>query len=181
MITPGGLSPTGCEQGTPFMARQLETTRRQVLMTTLAVPILEDDRFYGVAGVDLKIDFVQNLVDSIDLYNGTATAVLMDDTGTLVAVRNQPEQTLQPANSIYPDLEQILPRIAAGEAFTSLSADGQYLRVFSPIELGETGSHSSLGLIIPISVITASATTSAIREVLISVGAMMLALLGLWY
>lgn len=152
-----------------------------VLMTTLAVPILEDDRFYGVAGVDLKIDFVQNLVDSIDLYNGTATAVLMDDTGTLVAVRNQPEQTLQPANSIYPDLEQILPRIAAGEAFTSLSADGQYLRVFSPIELGETGSHSSLGLIIPISVITASATTSAIREVLISVGAMMLALLGLWY
>ncbi|RPI88814.1 MAG: HAMP domain-containing protein, partial [Chloroflexi bacterium] len=61
------------------------------------------------------------------------------------------------------------------------SPDGQYLRVFSPVEPGETGSHSSLGLIIPLSAITASATTSAVREVLISVGMLLLALLGLWY
>jgi len=152
-----------------------------VLMTSLVVPIMEDDRFYGVAGVDLKIDFVQGIVDEIDLYNGTATAVLMTDTGTLIAVRGQPDQALQSAKSIYPDLEQILPRIVAGETFTSLSPDGQYLRVFSPVELGKTGSHSSLGLIIPFSAITASATTSAIRQVLISVGVIMLALLGLWY
>ena len=152
-----------------------------VLMTSLVVPILENDRFYGVAGVDLKIDFIQGIVDEIDLYNGTASAVLLTDSGTLVAVSGQPDQALQPATSIYPDLEQILPRIAAGETFTSLSPDGQYLRVFSPLELGETGSRSSLGLIIPFSAITASATASAIRELWISVGVMILALLGLWY
>jgi len=152
-----------------------------VLMTSLVVPIMENDHFYGVAGVDLRIDFIQNIVDKINLYNGTASAVILTDTGTLVAVRNQPDQALQPANSIYPDLEQILPRIAAGETFTSLSPDGQYLRVFSPMELGESGTHSSLGLIIPFSAITAPATTSAIQEVAISVGIMMLALLALWY
>ena len=152
-----------------------------VLMTSLVVPIMENDRFYGVTGVDIQIDFVQGIVDEIDLYDGTATAVLMTDTGTLIAVRDQPDQALHPATSLYPDFEQIQPRIAAGETFTSLSPDGQYLRVFSPIYIGETGSHSSLGLIIPFSAITASATTSAIREVLISVGILTLALLGLWY
>ena len=152
-----------------------------VLMTSLVVPIMENDRFYGVAGVDLKIDFVQGIVDEIDLYNGTATAVLLTDTGTLVAVRDQPDQALQRAASIYPDFEQIQPRIAAGETFTSLSSDGQYLRVFSPVGVGETGSHSSLGLIIPLSAITAPATASAVREVLISLGVIILSLLVLWY
>jgi methyl-accepting chemotaxis protein len=158
-----------------------EVGGEQVLMTTLVVPIMENDRFYGVAGVDLKIDFVQGIVDEIDLYGGTATAVIVTNTGTLVAVRNQPDQALQPATSIYPDFEHILPRIAAGETFTSLSPDGQYLRVFSPVDLGETGSHSSLGLIIPFSGITAPATASAVREVLISLGIIILSLLVLWY
>jgi putative methionine-R-sulfoxide reductase with GAF domain len=152
-----------------------------VLMTSLVVPIMENERFYGVAGVDIKIDFVQGIVDEIDLYDGTATALLMTDTGTLIAVRNQPDQALQPATSLYPDFEQIQPRIAAGETFTSLSPDGQHLRVFAPVGVGETGSHSSLGLIIPFSAITAPATESAFREVLISVVIMMIALLALWY
>ena len=127
-------------------------------MTSLVVPIMENDRFYGVAAVDLKIDFLQGIVDEIDLYGGQATAVIVTDQGTLVAVRDQPDQALQPATSIYPDFEQILPRIAAGETFTSLSPDGKYLRVFSPLDIGETGAHSSLGLIIPFSAITASVT-----------------------
>lgn len=158
-----------------------EVGGEDVLMTSLVVPIMENDRFYGVVGVDLKIDFLQSIVDEIDLYNGTATAVLLTDTGTLVAVRNQPDQVLQPANLIYPDLEQILPRIAAGETFTSLSPDGQYLRVFAPVGVGETGLHSSLGLIIPFSAITAPAIESAFREVLISLGIIVLSLFVLWY
>ncbi len=152
-----------------------------VLMTSLVVPIMENERFYGVAGVDIKIDFVQGIVDEIDLYDGTATAVLMTDTGTLIAVRDQPDQALQPATLLYPDFEQIQPRIAAGETFTSLSPDGQYLRVFVPVGVGETGSHSSLGLIIPFSAITAPATESALREVLISLGIIVLSLFVLWY
>ena len=158
-----------------------EVGGEQVLMTSLAVPIMENDRFYGVAGVDLKIDFVQGIVDEIDLYNGTAAAVIVTDTGTLVAVRDQPDQTLQPATSIYPDFEQIQPRIAADESFVSLSPDRQYLRVFSPIKVGETVSHSSLSLIIPFSAITAMATESAFREVLISLGIIVLSLLVLWF
>jgi GAF domain-containing protein/HAMP domain-containing protein len=158
-----------------------EVGGKQVLMTSLVVPIVENDRFYGVAGVDLKIDFVQGIVDEIDLYNGTATAVILTDTGTLIAVRNQPDQALQPATSLYADFEQIQQRIAAGEAFTSLSPDGQYLQVFAPINIGETGAHSSLSIIIPFSSIIAPATESAVREVAIGLGVITVTLLAMWY
>jgi putative methionine-R-sulfoxide reductase with GAF domain len=124
---------------------------------------------------------LQGIVDEVDLYGNTATAVIVTDQGTLVAVGGQADLALQPASSIYPDFEQILPRIAAGETFTSLSPDGQYLRVFSPVGLGETGTHSSLGLIIPFSAITASATASAIQEVVIGLSIIIISLLILWY
>jgi GAF domain-containing protein/HAMP domain-containing protein len=157
-----------------------EVGGKQVLMTSLVVPIVENDRFYGVTGVDLKIDFVQGIVDKIDLYNGTATAVILTDTGTLIAVRNQPDQALQPAAAMYPDFEKLLPRIAAGETFTSLSPDGEYLRVFAPINIGETGAHSSLSIIIPFSSIIAPATESAVREIAISLGVITVSLLAVW-
>lgn len=154
---------------------------KQVLLTSLVVPIMENNHFYGVAGVDLNIDFVQSIVDKIDLYNGTATAVLVTDTGTLIAVRNQPAQVLQPATSLYPDFDQLRPRIAAGETFVSPSPDGQYLRVFSPVTAGETGSHSSLSLVIPYSEVTTTTTASAIRQAALSLSIIIFSLAVLWY
>lgn len=175
------LVPRQTKKETLISPYYYEVDGEQVLMTTLAIPIVENDRFYGVAGVDLKIDFLQSIVDGINLYNGTATAVILTDTGTLIAVQNQPDQALQPAASIYPDFEQIQPRIAADETFTSLSPDGQYLRIFSPFNVGETGAHVSLSLLIPFSAITAPATASAIRQVVLGLSLIVVSLLALWY
>ena len=151
-----------------------------VLISTVAVPIIENHRFYGVAGVDYRTDFVQGLVDDIDLYDGAASAVLFTETGTLVAVRNQPELTLQPANSIYQDFEQFQSQISAGRSFFSLSPDGRDLRVFYPINIGEAG-RWWFGLVVPFSEITAPATVSVAREAVISLGLIVASLLVLWY
>lgn len=152
-----------------------------VLMTSLVVPIVVDETFYGVAGVDVRIDFVQGLVDEINLYNGTATAILLTDTGALVAVSEQPELSLQPATLLFEDFEDIQPRIAAGETLVSPSPDGRYLRVFTPVIIGNSDTNWVFGLIIPFSEITASATSITIRQGAISLTLIMLALFILWY
>lgn len=151
-----------------------------VLMTTISIPVIENGQFYGVIGVDYRVDFLQGIVDEINLYNGTASAVLFTDTGTVIAVRNQPELTLQPASVIYEDFEQIQSRMADGETFISLSSDKQYLRVFSPIDTGEAG-RWWFSLVVPFSAITAPATASAVRESAISLGIIVLSLMVLWY
>jgi GAF domain-containing protein len=152
---------------------------QDVVMASFVVPIMQNDKFYGIAGVDAPIGFVQQIVNNVNLYDGTTNAVLFSDAGTLIAVRNQPEMTNQPVNKIYPDFDKIQPSL--GSAFTRLSADGKYLQIFSPIAIGNTGTHWIIGLIIPFAKITAQATTAAIRQVAISTGLMLLALAFLWF
>jgi methyl-accepting chemotaxis protein len=152
-----------------------------VMMTSLSVPVVENGRFYGVTGVDLRIDFVQSLVDQINLYDGTAQAVLFTDQGTLVAVHNQPELALQPADTLYGDFESIRASLATGEAFSSQSPDGRYLRVFAPVDFGSTGTQWFMGLIIPMEKITEKASATVVRQVLLGAGLLMLALVMLWF
>ncbi|MBI5933488.1 MAG: GAF domain-containing protein [Chloroflexi bacterium] len=151
-----------------------------VLMTSLVVPIVENDQFYGVAGVDYRMDFVQGIVDEIDLYDGTATAILVSETGILIAVHDQPDLALQSASSILTDFEHIQQRVASDETFISLSSDGNYLRAFSPINIGEAGAHWSFSLIVPVSEITKQATRATVQEVAISIGFIILSILALW-
>lgn len=151
---------------------------QDVVIASFIIPIVQNDIFYGIAGVDAPIGFVQDLVDKIDLYDGTANAVLFTDTGTLIAVRQQPELTNQPANLIYEDFDQIQPQLSS--LFTRLSPDGKYLQIFSPVVIDESGTYWVMGLIIPFEKITAPATNAAIRQTVISTGFSILALVFLW-
>jgi len=152
---------------------------KEVVIASFIVPIVQNDNFYGIAGVDAPIGFVQQLVDDIDLYDGTANAVLFTDTGKLIAVRQQPEYTSLSVDLIYKDFDAIQSRLDT--SFTRLSPDGKYLQIFSPIDVSGGEKHWVLGLIIPFDKITAPATTAAVRQVTISAGLIVLALLLLWF
>ena len=152
---------------------------QDVVMASFVVPIIQNDKFYGIAGVDAPISFVQQIVDNVNLYEGATNSVLFSDTGTLIAVRHQSGLTNQPANLIYPDFDEIQPLL--GSAFTRLSADGKYLQIFSPIDIGNSGTRWVIGLIIPFEKITAPATATAIRQVTIGTALILLALAFLWF
>jgi len=153
----------------------------ETVMASFVVPIMQGDTFYGIAGVDAPISFVQGMVDSVDLYNGKANAILLTSSGTVIGFRSRPELVNQPATEVFADFKDLQPLLEKGEAFTSLSPDGKDLRVFSPVNIGNTGIRWSFGLIIPFSEITAQATASAIRQAAISIGLIILSLLALWY
>lgn len=151
-----------------------------VTMASFVVPILRNDTFYGIVGVDAPIEFVQKIVNELDLHGGSSEAVVLSDTGTLIAVQNRPDLVNQQASEIYPDFAELQPRLATGEAFTALSPDEEHLRIFSPIEIGETGTHWYFSLVIPYSELTVAAATAATRQIAISSGLILLALVTLW-
>jgi PAS domain S-box-containing protein len=153
---------------------------RDVVIASFIIPIVKDNTFYGIAGVDAPIGFVQELVDQLNLYDGTANAVLFTQTGTVIAARQKPQFTNQPANLIYEDFDELRPQL--NSSFTRLSPDGRYLQIFSPINVSdsENGSYWVMGLIIPIEKITAPATSAAIRQTVMSTGVIVLALIVLW-
>jgi len=172
------ILPRSTKKEVTFAPLLFSIQGQDVVVASFVVPIIQNDKFYGVAGVDAPIGFVQQLVDNINLYDGTTNAVLFTDTGTLIAVHQQPELTNQPANLIYADFDKIQPQL--NSPFSRLSPDGNYLQIFSPINIGEGGTHWVMGLIIPFEKITAPATSAAIRQVTIGLGLTLLALVLIW-
>jgi putative methionine-R-sulfoxide reductase with GAF domain len=175
------LSPRATKQDAIIAPIFRQIQGQDVVIASYVIPIIQNDTFYGIAGVDAPIGFVQELIDNIDLYDGTANAVLFTNTGTLVAVHQQPDLTSQSASLIYEDFDEIQPQLSS--PFTRLTPDGKYLQIFSPINLheSETGTHWVMGLIIPFEKITAPATSAAIRQATLSIVFIILALVFLWF
>ncbi|MCZ7550644.1 MAG: GAF domain-containing protein [Anaerolineales bacterium] len=152
---------------------------QDLTIASFIVPIVSDGKFYGIAGVDAPIGVMQELVDRIDLYEGSAEVALFTESGTLVAVRNRPEIANQSVDLIYNDYNQI--RSQLGDTFSRLSQDGKYLQIFSPIKVDDAGTRWVLGFSIPFDKITAPATSAAVRQVVISLAFIALALIFLWF
>lgn len=152
---------------------------QDVVIASFIIPIVHNDIFYGIAGVDAPIGFVQQIVDDIDLYDGKANAVLFTETGTLIAVHNRPDLSNQSAALIYEDFDSIQPRL--GESFTRLSPDGKNYQIFSPIQVNGGNDIWVMGIVIPFEEITAPATNTAIRQIAISLAVISLALVFLWF
>ena len=109
-------------------------TKEKTLMSTISVPILDNNTFLGAVGVDIEMEFIKRLLKSVKPFE-TGYALLISDTGDIVSDPNQAtvEETLP---KVAPD---ILAKIKKGEPFvvsSSSALDGADVRCFySPIKL----------------------------------------------
>ncbi len=62
-------------------------------ITSLVAPIMADDTFYGIAGVDIRLDFVQSLVEqaNAEFYAGAGKMAIVSHNGILAAVSDNPK------------------------------------------------------------------------------------------
>lgn len=60
---------------------------KKVLLASFVSPILKDGRFLGIAGVDMSLDFIQDLVDSnnADIYEGIGKMAIISPRGIVAA------------------------------------------------------------------------------------------------
>jgi methyl-accepting chemotaxis protein len=152
---------------------------QDVLMTSLVVPIIVDGKFYGIAGVDLPLAFLQKLADGVDVYNKSGELVLISNNGTLAAVTGKPELVNTSLQDFSEDWKKDLDAIQRGQE-TVEQQDG-ILEIHVPIHFGETPTPWSSNLNIPISVITAQANASMWRMIGIEVVVTVFALIVLWF
>ena len=89
-------------------------TPDKVLMSTVAMPIMENGRPLGVAGIDLGMDFIQGLVDDVKPY-GTGYAMLISDSGSIIA---QPGGNSSKSENLPSVPESVLRSIKTGQAFS---------------------------------------------------------------
>ena len=160
---------------------------KPTLITSLVVPILVNDTFYGIAGVDLRLDFIQGQADDVaDLYDGAAKVAMISNNGTLAGVTNRPELQGKDMQAVHEDFATDLASIQAGKSIVEMQND--QLEVFMPLHIGRTATPWSVNILIPKAKVTEKADAqmrAALKSMwtMIVIGSVLavVAMIFLWY
>ena len=142
------------------------------LMTSLVSPIIIDNEYIGMVGVDLILEKFQEMVNEIQLkqFNGSY-AFLLSEEGKF-AGHPKTELLNQIASFNLKDGSEfnVLKSIADGKYFTILEVDENnktnYI-AFAPIEIGRTNTPWYLGVSVPVNSIMAQADRNFMISILV--------------
>lgn len=153
---------------------------KTVLMISLIAPIVVNDQFYGIAGIDLQSDFLQKMVDDVDLYNKSGEAILVNYDGVIGGVTGKPDfagKELKEYLSAtweedlgYVQQDQVVPVTRNG-----------VLSVIVPVKLGYTTKNWAVIINVPLNAITAEANQKMWEMILIGVIMALSGLVMLWF
>ena len=167
---------------------------REVFLATMSVPIRVGNTFVGVAGADFDLAFVQKLAAAVaaKIYGGRSHIVILSDLGLVVADSAKPELVGKSFADQTASWDADLKAVQSGAATTAWSADGDTLRTFSPIALGNSERPWSVLVTVPraIAMAEAEALGASLSErsaaavgwqTAVGLGAALLAMIAIWF
>jgi methyl-accepting chemotaxis protein len=137
----------------------------EVLLISLVTPIMHNGRFYGITGVDYSVDFLQQLAEDHDLYNGQAKLAIISNKGKFVA--NSADENLlgEKIDAASQNGTNPLKTIQNGEE--RIRNRNNQLKVFVPVQLGQTGTPWQVRVSVPNELIMAEANQMMSNQILI--------------
>ena len=133
---------------------------KQDWLATISVPVLINGKFYGIAGTDLRLNFLQDLAKEVaaSLYDGKSEVRIITDMGLVVANSTDEKTVGSSGSSLFAkNWEEVLSMVKDGKSAIIVN-EGMF-QTFSPIVLGRTGKTWSVLISVPTSVVMADATT----------------------
>ena len=155
---------------------------RQILMMSLAVPIIEDGRVIGVAGVDISTEGIWNVLKTAKPFE-TGSVFLISNGGIWAAYSNA-SHLGQPILKTNERLKAAIPAIRDGKPFEqfsiSASLQKEVKQLFLPVLIGNSGTPWSILVNLPIEKIEAPKNELRVFIILGSVGLLAVLLIALW-
>lgn len=111
---------------------------KDVLLTSMVVPVDRKGKFIGMTGIDISADFLQSKVIEVDkqLYDGAGQMLLLSPKGVIVADSEHPELVGKNLKSIDAGLVEKIKAVSVSGA-DSIFADNKTLNVLKPFTLAQ--------------------------------------------
>jgi methyl-accepting chemotaxis protein len=167
---------------------------KQVWLSTFSVPVSSDGQFYGVAGCDYNLDFVQQLAKKVSagLFEGNGTVVIVSYLGIVVADSSRPETIGQQYFNSEELSNELLAGVQKGEKITKVNKDTDEIIALAPIRLGETGKPWAVLVRVPAKIafsqitalnrsITAGNTAALTLQIIIGIAVVAAGIFLLWF
>ncbi len=128
-------------------------------MTSVVVPIIVDDTFVGIAGIDLRLDFLQELAEEVtsSLFMGKGTVMFISHNGTVAAINGKSEYIGRHIEVFHGNWEKDLKYIRSGATIKKID-NGQVIAL-TPLKVGQTTTPWSVHLVVPENLIQTEANT----------------------
>jgi len=123
---------------------------KEVWMISLVVPIMTGNTFHGITGVDLRLDFVQDVVkrSNAQLFSGKGRIGIVGTNGILVAASDKPEIIGKHLKEwMQDDWQDDMKKITSGKESIEMTSQN-HLQVIAPLTIGKT--RATWGVIIEI-------------------------------
>ena len=165
----------------PYLYSVTEDGQNEKLLTSISVPIIENNRFIGLSGVDIGLERYQELTDNVKPFKDSY-AILLSNKGQIITHPDKAKVNL-PYSQVESELvkaNNVLDKISKGDTFHIIKTDNdgkEYYMSFVPIIIGNSNTPWSLAVITPMDVILEK--SDATLRILIIIGIVGLLLLGL--
>jgi len=130
-IKPGSTGKESILGPLPYIVQN-----KPVFLATMSVPILIGGKFFGVAGADYNLDFVQKLAEQVNasLFDGKGKVAIINDTGLIVADSANPAVIGKGAGEADPRWSENLGIVQAAKATVQDEAKWPNVDIYSPIK-----------------------------------------------
>lgn len=132
----------------------------QTMLTSLTVPILVDDNFVGVAGIDYALSYIQDLLVASNqtLYSGVGSMTLLSGSGRYVASTESPAELGEPSSkSLTPADLAFLESMGSNNLKYEVDKINDTVRFVIPIDVAGTGTLWNLLVKVPFSTVMSQA------------------------
>lgn len=154
-----------------------EVGGKTLMLTTIAIPIMEGDRVLGVVTSDFELSTLQQRVAQLRPL-GEGRAELLSPMGTVVA---SPDAASIGKKRDDATTRAILAAIAEDRLYADFNADAQgMVKVYAPLRVGESNRRFALGVLVPRALLTAQARSQLVLVVLIGLLAAVALCAGLY-
>jgi len=156
----------------------------KTLMTSLVVPLIQGDRFLGIAGIDIPLDFLQSMVekeatDKKTFFDGTAQMFIVSNRGRIAAASEGIGTRGRLLRERFDSVATMLLKAVQSGEFLDRCEDG-VATVCVPVPLGTTKTPWSVIFRVPESKVLAAAFVTMWKQTVLGLLLAMAALVGLW-
>ena len=131
---------------------------KMVMLASFVEPIMIDGQFQGMAGADLSVNFIQDLLNTADrqLYDGAGELALVSSNGRLVAYTRDPAKFGEKASDVLDSEEAATLNTLSGEQLHyEVDASKDRIELYLPFKVASTDARWTLLLELPLSTVMA--------------------------
>ncbi|MBI5834430.1 MAG: hypothetical protein HZB16_19200 [Armatimonadetes bacterium] len=140
---------------------EYEVGGQKILMTSLLSPILENGNYIGMAGADIDLKFIQEMIEKTSIYDGKGSLILVSTKGWVAGMTGRKEMVGKQLKEAAPSLAGMIDDIAAGKE--GQGNIGGMLTVRHPVRFGDCATPWAVIVQVPRSVIGAVARRAMFR------------------